>query len=300
VLCGGEHPIKALTDNIMFRIIWAGNYAEINTRLSSGNKLDEWRISDDDSLTHLFEIDQAYWLRCPGFGAIQFSENSKTIYAYPQSGFRNDLFTKKLEHEYLPIIYQVWGYQVLHASAVVNLSTGSLVAFSGKTGAGKSTFGYGFGQYPGWQQVADDSLAFKIDESSVNLMPIPNAVRLRQSSAKHFGQKTYSYQTLYWPDINLSLEYVFFLEMVNGQKENKRPCSIEPIKGTETYPLLLQQAYALTLNNSKLNIRLMRDYLELTRWITAYRLFYKRGFSSLEKIIDMVRSIVDRSPDPKI
>jgi hypothetical protein len=165
--------------------------------------------------------------------------------------------------------------------------TGSLLAFSGGTGTGKSTLGYGLGQRPGWQQVADDCIAFTTSKSGILLLPIPNAVRLRKSSAEYFGQNTYSYQALEWPSTEPKLDYIFFIQTDKETGENfTRPFTLEIITAVEAYPLLLQQAYALTLQRTDYNQRMMQDYLELTCKITAYRLSYPMRFSNVNIIID--------------
>ena len=66
----------------------------------------------------------------------------------------------------MPAVYQVWGRQVLHASAVAQNGTGRVLGFTGPSGAGKSTIAYGLGQRAGWAHVADDTLAFYMVSSA--------------------------------------------------------------------------------------------------------------------------------------
>lgn len=292
---GGCLPRIFLIDAIniyqyqMFALNLVGRFSTAKRRLDGGTLLEEWQLLPGGPTTQLREVDDSFWLSNPGIGAIQFDVSSRSISAYPQDGVDTSMFERALVHEWLPVIYQAWGRQVLHASGALHLASGVVVAFAGVTGTGKSTLGYGLGQRPGWRQIADDSLAFKITGDRVRLLSIPNVVRLRPASAKHYGQQAYSLEMLDWPDINLGLDYVFFVEK-NGESEYSpgSPGRVVPISGVQTLPLLLQHAYALTLKLPEHNKRLLRDYLRLARQVAAFRLLFQRSFTALDETLNVV------------
>src|SRR5205823_1705698 len=77
----------------------------------------------------------------------------------------------------VPLALQVFGYEVLHASAVRTES--GVSAFCGLSGTGKSTVAYGLSRrgYPLW---ADDAVVFSaVDEGTTHCFRIPFAFHLR-------------------------------------------------------------------------------------------------------------------------
>ncbi|MGE0309545.1 MAG: hypothetical protein AB7Q27_27720, partial [Acidimicrobiia bacterium] len=78
------------------------------------------------------------------------------------------------------------GTQVLHASAVLG-SQGVLVLCA-RSGTGKSTLSYALSQRPGNTLWADDAVAFDDATTPVSSLPLPFTLRLRPTSAMHFGR----------------------------------------------------------------------------------------------------------------
>ena len=153
----------------MFTLNLAGSINAVEHQLDNSTLLEEWQILPADPPTQLRKVGDAFWLSASGVGAIQFNASSRLISAYPQDGVQTRIFERALIHEWLPLVYQAWGYQVLHASAAVHLPSGMVIAFAGETRSGKSTLGYGLGQRSDWQQISDDSLAFTIPVSYTHL-----------------------------------------------------------------------------------------------------------------------------------
>lgn len=277
----------------MFTLKWVGSFSAAKQRLDGGKLFEEWHLLPDGPSTQLREINQDYWISSSGIGAIQFDVSSRSIYAYPHDDVNTSLFERTLVHEWLPVVYQAWGWQVLHASAAVHLPRGIVVAFAGGTGTGKSTLGYGLGKRPGWQQISDDSLSFNIRDGSVHLLSIPNVVRLRSASAGHYGQQVYSHEPLDWPEMELSLSTIFFLEKAGGAEDSPGTASCTvPMSGAQTFPQLLKHAFAFTLQLPEHKRRLLHDYLRLANEVDAFQLIFSKSFTSLDETLDAVESHV--------
>ena len=273
----------------MFTIQLEGPFSEAESRMNGGMMLEEWLLLPGGPKTQFNKTSGSFWLSSTTVGAIQFDTSSRAISAYPQDGIDFRIFERTLVHDWLPVVYPTWGMQVLHASAAVHLPRGIVVAFAGVTGAGKSTLGYGLSQRPGWQQIADDSLAFTIRDEKIRILSIPNTVRLRSASAVHYGQQAYSHEPLDWPDMELGLDTVFFVEKKGGSEIKPGSQSrVVPISSVQTFPLLLQHAYALTLKFPEHNKRLLRDYLRLALEVAAFRLVFHKSFSALDETLDAV------------
>ena len=91
-----------------------------------------------------------------------------------------------------------------------------------------------------------------------------------------------------WPEGDLSLGAVFFLEPQVGERAERPAAQAVRLDGAEAYPRLLNQAFALTLKMHTHNQRLMQDYLQIAREVACYRLVYDRSFAALEEVLDVV------------
>ncbi len=206
-------------------------------------------------------------------------------------------FKRLVFHDWLPFVYNFWGLQVLHASAAVHSSSGQVVAFSGASGAGKSTFGYGLGLLPEWQQIADDSLAFVAQHKPVRLLPIPNEALLRPASAGYYGDFGARGEFLDWTNTPLRLKRIFLLE---PSDDLAVPVRLLPVSRARAYVSLLQQAYTLTLDlhrgavrlvdRSKDNRQQMEEYLSLASQVRVSRLQYPRKFVALDKAFSLIEN----------
>jgi hypothetical protein len=276
----------------LFTLTWNDQFNSIVAQFNRAPLLEEWDHPFAGVCTQLRGDQRACWLYDPSLGAIQFDLNTRSICAYPFDGVGPDWFERFLSHEWLPLVYQAWGYQVLHASAAVNLSGGGVLAFSGPAGAGKSTLGYCLGRRPGWGQIADESLAMEVGASGLRLAPIPNYIRLRPASAAHYNADRHNHEKLVWPDIEPYLQAVFFLEPFPSEDDSlETPPRLLPLDGVQAYPLFLGQAFALTLRLPDHNKRLMRDYLHIARRVPAYQLSYSKSFSVVDQVLDVVEDL---------
>jgi len=168
---------------------------------SHGQLLATWQGFDpSDSPTLCFREGDGVWILRADLGGVRFARHEHDLRVYPKEGADAEQFKRMVFHDWLPFVYNFWGLQVLHASAAVHSPSGQVVAFSGTSGAGKSTFGYGLGRLPRWRQIADDSLAFAAQPDSLRLLPIPNEVLLRPASALYYGDRVLSDEFLGWAD----------------------------------------------------------------------------------------------------
>jgi hypothetical protein len=237
------------------------------------------------SPTDCFRLGDDFWIWQPGVGGIRFSAAKPVLGAFPSDSVDAAWFEHLIARSWMPAVYQAWGRQVLHASAVAGKGTGRVLAFTGPSGAGKSTMAYGLGQRPGWAHVADDTLAFSIDAGTITLHPLKNDARLRPATAAHHGRSDAPFQPIVWPSHALSLSTLF---VIAGDDELAADAVVEPLTAAESYTLLLQQAHAFTLRVPAFNQQLMRDYLALTASVPIVRLTYRRSFDRMDAILDVV------------
>ena len=249
-----------------------------------GALLARWpQLPFEPAPTDCFQVGVDYWIWQPGVGGMRCLADRPEFDAYSSREVAPAWFEQLVTRSWLPAAYPLWGRQVLHASAAVHCGTGDVVAFSGPSGAGKSTLAYALGSRSPWRLLCDDTLAFSIDRRRVVLHPLRNESRLRPASAAHFGTADRDPQPIIWPSGPLRLSHVF---VVSGEDRIAHDVTITSLKASGSYLMLLQQAYALTLEVPRYNQQLMRNYLALATTVPASRLLYRRSFDAIDAVLD--------------
>jgi hypothetical protein len=108
-----------------------------------------------------------YWVRIPDLGAFELSPGSSDVRASVSPESTREVVLDAYYGTALPLLAQaVLGYEVLHASAV--LVDGGAVAFTARTGVGKSTIATALSRrgFPLW---GDDAVAVLGGESPVSV-----------------------------------------------------------------------------------------------------------------------------------
>ena len=143
----------------MFEITTAGYFETIQEQIQTAPVLEVWATAPNLSVTNVVQIGRNFWLWCANIGAACIDCDSLLILIYPSQSITPDRFNFFLNHEWLPMAFQICGTQVLHASALYHRDTLGVIAFCGDSGSGKSTFGFGFSQKSNWEQISDDRSA---------------------------------------------------------------------------------------------------------------------------------------------
>jgi hypothetical protein len=238
--------------------------------------------------TDCFRLDLDYWVWQPGIGGIQFNADSPAFSAFPDPNADVRWFERLITKSWMPAVYQVWGRQVLHASAVASATTRRVLVFTGPSGAGKSTLAYGLGRRRPWRTIADDTLAFSAEPGRLALHPLRNDTRLRSAAAQHYGllsgSATEVEQPIEWPRGLLSFGRIFVL---SGDPPRAGNVELRHLSPAVAYQRLLAQAHAFTLAIPEFNQRLMRDYLQLAG-VPIVELRYRRSFDAMDDILDAI------------
>jgi hypothetical protein len=237
--------------------------------------------------TESFKVGDEYWIWQSGVGGIAFKESEHRLRAILSPGSDRRWFDRVIRRSWLPAVYQVWGRQVLHATAVADTETGDVLAFAGPSGAGKSTIAYGLGRRAGWSLVCDDTLAFSPEGGAVTLHPMPNEPRLRPPSAAYYGTTGRAVELKGWPARPIRLRAVYFLD---GDPHLERPVRIERLDAAGSYSRLLDQAHTLTLAIPRHNQQLMRTYADLAARVPVFSLQFRKSFDAIEAVLDAVEA----------
>jgi hypothetical protein len=256
--------------------------SQIRWLTETGVRLCQWAPAPfETSPTDCFKVDQTYWLWQAGTGGIRFTADLPEYFAFPSPDVEPAWFEEVVTRSWLPAIYQVWGRQVVHASAVAREAGGGVVAFVGPSGVGKSTVAYGLGRRAGWRMVSDDTLAFSRAEGGVALHPLRQVTRLRPATAGHFETMGRAAEPLVWPGGSVALVGLYSLAVDPGLRGTTH---ITPLSAAEAYRLVLEQAFALSLNVPEHNRELMLDYAAFAA-APSFRLVYRPSFDVIERVL---------------
>lgn len=239
--------------------------------------------------THCYQVGPQYWIWQPEIGGVTFTADRPELVLHALFDTDKSHFEQLVARSWLPAIYPIWKRQVLHASAVTS-PVGDVIAFTGPSGASKSTIAYALAQRPAWSMIADDTLAFScVDRAAatIALHPLRSEARLRQATAEYFGKPEATEVPFVWPSIPLHLKAVYALD---PSSDPTADVTFSKIRAAESLPLLLEQAHALSLCDSEHNQRLMRDYLALTSEAPTFRFAFPRSFDTIESTLDQLEA----------
>lgn len=224
-----------------------------------------------------------HWMAFPSVGVFRFGAGNGAVIVHPEPTADVALVEDTFRRSVVPMALQARGDQVLHASAVVGPN--GVVALCAVSETGKSTMAYGLGRrgFPLW---ADDAVAFTVEPDKVRAAPLPFALRLRPSSAAHFGVGQGA-QEIRVPE-PAPLDAVCVLEATN---RGTLPI-IEPLAGADAFPAVLAHAYCFNLDDVDRNRATVQAYLELTNRARIFRVRVARGLERLSGILDAVEAEV--------
>jgi len=276
---------------MIFEIITADSFERRTNEVRSFPQLEIWNnlTAEIPIVTEIRQTTSGFWLACKGVGAIEIVCNNLQIIAYPAQDVVANKFNYYLIHYWLPLAYQVCGTQVIHASAVVHRESRKLILICGESGSGKSTLAFGLAQRDSWQQIADDRIAFSIDEGKVILQHIPDAVKLRPASADFFDEVPYEFTKIDWYEEHNNLDLVLFPNQKTAEKVPK----IHPISKADAFTFLMNQAFAIAPSLKEQNTQMILHYLALADQTRAFKLFYSKKFRQFEKVLDAIEEIAE-------
>src|SRR5262249_14820655 len=158
----------------------------------------------------------------------------------PEDGADGDLIDDAYRRMVVPMVLQVRGIEVLHASGVRR--SDGVTALCGTSGSGKSTLAYGLSTRAG-ELWADDVVPFTVAGSHVRVLPVPFKVRLLPDAAGTFlgtemvGSGKTTLKELHAPSGEARLSRIFVLE-------RGAAVSVERVRpATRAFPMLLEHAY---------------------------------------------------------
>ncbi|MBX6763115.1 MAG: hypothetical protein K6T51_08250 [Rubrobacteraceae bacterium] len=177
----------------------AGGRADVSIRLGRIDRIpseavDRGYCRDGKERAHLF------WPHVGSFSCVEGRE----ILADPVPEVEDNLFRTFLTGPVLAVLLQQRGLFVMHASSVATRE--GVVAFMGNKGWGKSTMAAAL-HARGYDLVADDVTAVKVEDGEVNVLPAFPQIKLWPESAFALGMDAQEMDRIH-PDFEKRLRKV--------------------------------------------------------------------------------------------
>jgi hypothetical protein len=229
-----------------------------------------------------------HWMHFPGLGSYCLSNYSDEVIAFAEPSVRMDWLRDTFYRSVLPMALQVFGKEVLHASAVE--TTYGAIAFCAISESGKSTIAYGLSRrgHPLW---ADDAVVFEISDREVWAHPMPFEIRLRPASAQYFGfsqiDADNSTSCDFVSQVNVKprpLAAVCLLE----RGDHLEPFRIHRMLPIHAFPAVLSHAYCFSLQDMERKRRMIHAYLALVREVPVFTIRFSTGLEALSQLLESI------------
>jgi hypothetical protein len=251
-----------------------------------------WHENNGSVCAYGYNASGQNWMHFPGLGSYCFSNHSDEVIAFAEPFARLDWLRDTFYRSVLPMAQQVFGKEVLHASAVKTAY--GTIAFCAISESGKSTIGYGLSRrgHPLW---ADDAVVFEISDREVWAHPMPFEIRLRPASARYFGESQND------TDISTSGDFVSQVNVkpvplaavcVLERRDLLEPVRIRRMLPIHAFPAVLSHAYCFSLRDMERKRRMMQAYLTLVRERPVFSIRFSAGLESLPQLLDSIEQEV--------
>ena len=267
--------------------------------LSTGNFawFHHWTFEEDDegkgnkeAWAHFARTGDGYLLRFPSCGDFFLSADTAEIQCRPRPGIPEVTVRHLFLDQVIPLVLSRREPIVLHASAV--LTAHGVIAFTGKSGQGKSTLAASFAQ-KGYALVSDDCLVLRAEQAGWTALPSYPGVRLWPSTTEkllradthtmdmaHYTIKCRVSDKVLLPFASspAPMRRLFFLADDNSH------VSIQRLSPARTFMALVEFAYNLDIQDAAFLRSQFEAVGQLAADIPAYAIHYPREFDWLPAV----------------
>ena len=258
------------------------------------------RNQDGSIWAYSYASGHEQWMHLPGIASFRFGSRDGEAVVIPEvrtPAVRAAVIEDAYQRAVLPMALQAHGREVIHASAVIMPQ--GVVALCGRSRTGKSTLAYGLHRR-GHRVWADDALVFDASSESVDAIPYPHRLRIREEAAEYFDLRELRRQdTTSWTALEQAqaepapLVCLFLLE-----RETQSSDSIETtrLSSAQAFASVISHAYLFRLLNPERKRRMLRQYLALATQVPVFRMRFRATLDQLPAMLDQVESAVQAVP----
>ena len=226
------------------------------------------------------------WAHFPGAASFRFLPDHGAVVALPDTTGSPDSIEDTYLRGVLPLVLQLRGQEVLHASAVS--TPRGLVVLCGVSGTGKSTFAYGLSRrgFPLW---ADDAVVLDIADGDTGAWQVPFRLRLHADAATFFGGDAGKQSRAATTPSRSSFHALLILER-QAESVPPPPVRISRLAPTDAFVGLLPHAYCFRLSDPARKASMLDRYLRIASSVPTFELCYRPGLGDISTVLDEVEA----------
>ena len=224
------------------------------------------------------------WAHFPGAASFRFLPDHGAVVALPDTNGSPDSIEDTYLRAVLPLVLQLRGHEVLHASAVS--TPRGLVVLCGVSGTGKSTFAYGLSRrgFPLW---ADDAVVLDVAAADTGALQVPFRLRLHADAATFFGGDAEKQSTAATTPSRSSFHSLLILQ---PQAESLPLVRISRLAPTAAFVGLLPHAYYFRLSDPARKASMLDRYLRIASSVPTFELRYRPGLGDISTVLDEIEA----------
>lgn len=248
-----------------------------------------WRDYQGNIQARVSAQGDRFWIDVPGVGCYSFDRCAGAV-EVDNVSCATDLVYEVFWRYVLPAVLYIRGCEVVHASAVVFPQ--GVCALCGDSEAGKSTLAHGLARR-GYPLFADDAVAFEPMDDRVATLPLPFRVRLREPSARHFGEPSVLLEPQpggYAEHAVPNLAMLILLDRCDSMPLGSQP-EVTWVPTGDAFVSSLHHAYMSCPDEARKR-RMVRQYMALCRQVPILRLRFGSGLNHLNEILTAIERAV--------
>jgi hypothetical protein len=228
-----------------------------------------------------------YWAHLPGTASFRFLADESSVVAISDTGASPGLVEDAYFRNVLPLVMQLRGYEVLHASAVS--TPGGLVVLCGVSGAGKSTFASAMSAR-GHRVWADDAVVLKIDSDDAVALQVPFRLGLRSDAAAFLPPNLDDRDGA--GEAPSRSQVIALIVLGPVDRPNGPLVDVRRLAPTDAFTALLPHAYYFRLSDPARNALMLDRYLRLASWVPTFDVRYRPGLGHFSAMLDEIEKRV--------
>jgi len=260
----------------------------------------QWHLPGGELWLSFAKLDGGYLLRFNELADFFVSNGGEKIIYKSELGIPPNTIRHLLLDQVIPLVINLRGEEALHASAV--LAQVGVIAFSGTTGAGKSTIAGEFFR-AGHPLFSDDCLVLMGKKQGIYAIPAYPELRLWPDAAKWFFGGNNNYRAVaHYTDKNQveieAKEEMFCIESQalkriyvisdSTEAEGKTNIVIEPLPSRDSFIALVQCFFRLDITDRDMLTRQFRFLERVASTVSIRRLIFPRDFNLLPAVREAI------------
>ena len=228
------------------------------------------------------------WIHLPGVATFRFHLQPSSVVAIPEAHCSAESVQDAYRRNILPLVLQMCGTEVLHASAVT--TDHGVLAICGVSGAGKSTLAYCLSQR-GYGVFADDAVALRIDGGSVSALYVPFWLNLRTDTSLLPEHPRFEKAQEISPESSeVPLSAILVLEA--PEEKDRAPMHLDRLAPSAAFTALLVHAYYYRLSDAERKKQMVNRYLQLTLSTRVFDARVRHDFEAIPSVLDHIEEHV--------